>query len=106
MNELKKIDENIDFKLDYMATMFRKISHKRFETYVIQRIWHRLNDNEIQFVTQQYVDRPKDDEYALADLYLPQVKSTSICSNTIDRKSTRESPDRDRILCRLSRYDH
>ena len=74
MKKIKKNNEKIDFKLNYMATMFRKISHKRFETYVIQRIWHRLNDNEIQFVTQQYVDRPKDDEYALADLYLPQVK--------------------------------
>lgn len=73
MKKLRNIDEKIDFKLDYMATMFKKIAHKRFETYVIQRIWHRLNDNDIQFVTQQYVKRPKVDEYALADLYLPQM---------------------------------
>ncbi len=73
MNKLEKIDDKIDFKLDYMARMFRKISHKRFETYVIQRIWHRLDDSRVRFVTQQYVKRPQDDDYALADLYLPQV---------------------------------
>lgn len=69
----ESIPLKIDFKLDYMARMFRKISHKRFETYIIQRIWHRLDDDRVQFVTQQYVKRKIDDRYALADLYLPQV---------------------------------
>jgi hypothetical protein len=64
----------IDFKLDYMAKLFRKISHKRFECYVIQRIWHVLNDDRVKFVVQQYVRRNKEeDKYALADLYLPQL---------------------------------
>lgn len=73
MDSHTRIDEKIDFKLDYMARLFRKISHKRFETYVIQRIWHRLDDDRVQFVSQQYVKRVQDDDYALADLYLPQV---------------------------------
>ncbi len=64
---------NIDYKLDYMARLFRKISHKRFECYVLQRLWHRLNDDRIKFVVQQYVRREKDDKFALADLYLPQL---------------------------------
>ncbi len=63
----------IDYKLDYMARLFRKISHKRFECYVIQRIWHLLNDDRIKFVVQQYIRREKEDKYALADLYLPQL---------------------------------
>ena len=62
-----------DYKLDYMARLFRKISHKRFECYVIQRIWHTLNDERIKFVIQQYVRRNKEDAYALADLFLPQL---------------------------------
>ncbi len=65
---------HIDYKLDYMARLFRKISHKRFECYVIQRIWHSLNDDRVKFVVQQYVRRNKEeDKYALADLYLPQL---------------------------------
>jgi hypothetical protein len=63
----------IDFKLDHMARLFRKISHKRFECYVIQRIWHSLNDDRVKFVVQQYIRRDKEDKYALADLYLPQL---------------------------------
>ena len=66
---------SIDYKLDYMARIFRKISHKRFECYVIQRIWHTLNDDRVKFVVQQYIrrDRKEEDKYALADLYLPQL---------------------------------
>lgn len=64
----------MDYKLEYMARLFRKISHKRFECYVIQRIWHTLNDDRVKFVVQQYVRRDKEvDRYALADLYLPQL---------------------------------
>ena len=62
-----------DYKLDYISRLFRKIRNKRFETYVIQRIWDLLNDDSIRFVTQQYFRRNETGEYALADLYLPQI---------------------------------
>lgn len=62
----------MDFKLDYMARLFRSIRNKRFESCAIQRIWHQLDDDRVQFVTQQYFKR-KDGGYALADLYLPQI---------------------------------
>ena len=62
-----------DYKLDYMTRLFRKIRNKRFEAYVIQRIWDLLNDDSIRFVTQQYFKRNENGKYALADLYLPQI---------------------------------
>lgn len=52
--------------------MLTKISHKRLESYVIHRIWNKLNRTDIRFDFQQYVRR-KDGKYALADLYLPQL---------------------------------
>ena len=55
-----------------MARLFRSIRNKRFESYAIQRIWHQLDDDRVQFVTQQYFKR-EDGGYALADLYLPQI---------------------------------
>ena len=64
--------EIMDFKLDYMARLFRSIRNKRFESYAIQRIWHLLDDERVKFVTQQYFNR-EDGSYALADLYLPQI---------------------------------
>ena len=62
-----------DYKLDYMTRLFRKIRNKRFEAYIIQRIWDLLNDDSIRFVTQQYFKRNENGNYALADLYLPQI---------------------------------
>lgn len=62
-----------NYKLDYMTRLFRKIRNKRFEAYVIQRIWDLLNDDSIRFVTQQYFKRNENGKYALADLYLPQI---------------------------------
>ena len=64
----------MDYKLDYIARLFRKIRNKRFESYAIQRIWHRLDDPRVRFVTQQYFKRQDNGRYALADLYLPQLK--------------------------------
>ena len=71
--KLKVTTMEYDYKLDYMTRLFRKIRNKRFEAYVIQRIWDLLNDDSIRFVTQQYFKRDENGKYALADLYLPQI---------------------------------
>lgn len=60
------------FKLDYMIRLFHSIRNKPYESYVIQRIWHRLDDERVFFVTQQYFLR-SNSSYALVDLYLPQL---------------------------------
>lgn len=51
--------------------MLAKTTHKPTESYVINRIWHKLDDIRVRFILQQYVRRKG--EYALADLYLPQI---------------------------------
>lgn len=67
------MNDNIaSFKLDYLTRLFHSIRNKRFESYVIHRIWHQLNDDGIQFLVQQYHALP-DGKYALIDLYLPQI---------------------------------
>lgn len=62
-----------EYKLDYIARLFRSIRNKRFESYVIQRIWHKLDDDRVLFSTQQFIERDNNGKYALADLYLPQL---------------------------------
>ena len=59
------------FQREIITKMLAKIAHKPIESYVINRIWHRLNDIRVRFVLQQYVRRK--DGYAFADLYLPQI---------------------------------
>ena len=59
-------------KLDFITKQFSRAEKKRFENYVITRIFHLLDDLSIKFITQQYVVRP--DGRALTDLYFPQLK--------------------------------
>jgi very-short-patch-repair endonuclease len=59
-------------KIDYITRQFYRAEKKRFEHYVVTRIWHLLNDLSIKFVTQQYVTRPEG--RALTDMFFPQLK--------------------------------
>lgn len=58
-------------KLEYISRQFSKAEKKRFEHYVVTRIWHLLNDISIKFVTQQFVSRPEG--RALTDMFFPQL---------------------------------
>jgi hypothetical protein len=62
----------MNYKLDYITRILQKTSKKRIENYVISRIWHQLNNDEIKISHQQYVNRG-DGKYALTDLYFPQL---------------------------------
>ena len=58
-------------KLNYVTRQLSRATKKRFEHYVVTRIWHLLNDCSIKFTTQQYVIRPGG--HALTDMYFPQL---------------------------------
>ncbi len=70
--QMKTIKKPIDYQLDYMERLFFKLKFKKTESYVIHRIWDKLDDSRIRFETQQTVNLP-DGKTALADLYLPQL---------------------------------
>lgn len=59
-------------RTNYILRSLSKISKKRWEHYAINRIYHRLDDPEIEFVCQQCIRR-NDDQIALVDLFLPQL---------------------------------
>ncbi len=60
----------ISSKDDYILRSLSKIKHKKYEHFVINRLFHRLNDPDIEFVCQQRVRRPTGN--ALTDLFFPQ----------------------------------
>jgi very-short-patch-repair endonuclease len=60
-------------KTAYIIRSLSKISSKRWEHYVINRLYHRLNDPEIEFICQQCI-RKADGRVYLVDLYFPQFK--------------------------------
>lgn len=57
-------------KLNYITRQLSRAENKRFEHYVVTRIWHLINDLTIKFTTQQYVVRPTG--RALTDMFFPQ----------------------------------
>lgn len=59
-------------KLEYIAKQFSKARKKKYEHYVVTRIWHLLNDLSVKFVTQQYVSRSG--TWALTDMFFPQLQ--------------------------------
>ena len=60
-------------KTDYILRSITKVRHKRWEFFVITRILHKLDDSELEFVTQQLVRQPDGSRY-LTDLYFPQLE--------------------------------
>ena len=60
-------------KEEYILRSLSKIRHKKWELFVITRILHKLDDPDIEFVCQQYINI-KGDSHHLADLCFPSLK--------------------------------
>jgi hypothetical protein len=46
-------------KLEFVAKQLDKTKRKRYEQLVVHRIWNRIDDLNVKFVTQQFVKRPE-----------------------------------------------
>ncbi len=61
----------MSYKVEFITRLFQKTSSKAIEHYCLTRLWHKLDNDEIKIVPQQYVNRHSD-KYALTDVYFPQ----------------------------------
>lgn len=61
-----------DEKREYLIKTFSRTKRKDYENYILTAIWHRIHNNNIQPVTQQYI-KLNNGKYALIDLYFPQI---------------------------------
>lgn len=59
-------------KDDYVLRSLSKTRHKRIEHFVVNRIYHLLDDPEIEFICQQLVRRKEGP--ALTDMFFPQFR--------------------------------
>ncbi|WP_193751403.1 AbaSI family restriction endonuclease [Bacillus coahuilensis] len=59
-------------KYNYIKAQLAKTNKKNDENYVVTRLWNKLDNTDIKFITQQYVVR-ENGKYALTDMYFPQV---------------------------------
>ena len=61
-------------KDEYLLRNFSKITHKKWELFVITRILHTLNDPDIEYVCQQYINPKNSVNAYLADICFPTLK--------------------------------
>ncbi|WP_160037137.1 AbaSI family restriction endonuclease [Paenibacillus sp. An7] len=60
-------------KRDYLVKTLSRTKRKDYENYIINAIWHKLDNLELKPVSQQYVKR-NNGKHALMDLYFPQLQ--------------------------------
>lgn len=65
------IDREMNDKREYIARQLARTHNKKYENYVVTRIWHKLDRLDVKLVTQQYVSRSNG--HALIDLFFPQI---------------------------------
>ncbi|MGE7828561.1 AbaSI family restriction endonuclease [Paenibacillus sp. NPDC093718] len=60
-------------KRDYLVKTLSRTKRKDYENYIINAIWHKIDNMELKPVSQQYV-KLKNGKHALMDLYFPQLQ--------------------------------
>lgn len=94
----------MDYQLDYMERLFFSIKFKKTESYVIHRIWNKLDDARIQFKVQQKIMFPNG-KYALADLYLPQLNIFVEINKPFHEAQKKEDEYRNATIVNLTHCD-
>ena len=77
-------------KLYYLVKTLSRTERKDYENYVVNRIYHLLNDLDIKPMTQKYVKRSNG--YCLIDLYFPQFNIGIECDE--QHHKIQETPDK------------
>lgn len=60
-------------KVEYVARSLSRGTHKKYETFIINEVYSRLNNPNLEIATQQHVVT-KNDGTKYIDLYFPQLK--------------------------------
>lgn len=93
---------DLEDKTQYLASALTKISHKGLELYCITRIWHLLNDLDIEPVFQQHVALPNG-QRALIDLYFPQIKLAVEINEPYHKKQEDKDKTRNRNIVTITK---
>lgn len=89
----------------YVTRSLAKLTRKPWELFAISRILHKLDDDEIEFVMQQYVRREAGSR-ALTDLYFPQFSLHLEIDEPHHEKAAHSKSDRLRELDIIEATDH
>jgi very-short-patch-repair endonuclease len=86
-----------DEKMEYLIKTLSRTSRKDYENYVINSIWTKLDNSEIEIVSQQYINDPKDKrKYYFIDLYFPAVNIGIECDEAHHKNEETKKADKKR----------
>lgn len=92
-------------KKEYIVNQLKRTFNKKYENYCITRIYHLLNRDDVQIITQQMFRRKKDGKIALADLYFPQINLSieidephHFSQKDADKERTKEILERKKLI--------
>jgi hypothetical protein len=91
-------------KTDYILRSLQKVSKKKWELFIVSRIIHCLNDDDIEFVTQQLVHRP-DGARALTDIFFPQFSVHLEIDEPFHTKTVSKDDKRSQDIVEVTGHD-
>jgi very-short-patch-repair endonuclease len=93
-NEIKTIK---DEKMIYLIKTLSRTRRKDYENYVVNAIWNKLNNNEIEIVSQQYIYNVKDPrKHYFIDLYFPALNIGIECDEAHHQNEGNKERDTER----------
>jgi len=90
--------EITDPKTLYLVKTLSRTKRKDYENYVINAIWQRLNNSDIEVVSQQYVEDAKNQNgrsHYFIDLYFPSLNIGIECDEAFHKKQSKRDRDRE-----------
>ncbi|MFI3165525.1 MAG: hypothetical protein R3Y32_03465 [Bacillota bacterium] len=85
----------VDKKLNYLIKTFSRTKRKDYENFIINAIWNKMDRDDIQPVSQQYVNLGNG-KYSLLDLYFPQLNLAIECDESYHQEN--KAHDRQREI--------
>ena len=84
-----------DPKIIYFIKTLSRTKRKDYENYVVNSIWNKLNNDEIEIITQQYIFNPKDDrKHYFIDLYFPAINIGIECDEAYHLNEENKKSDK------------
>ena len=92
-------------KFEYILNQFHRTWNKKRENYCIERIYNKLDNLDLQIVTQQMF-RKSDGKIALADLFFPQLKLSVEIDEEYHKNNVETDNERtEEIKARMERFE-
>ena len=93
-----QVKEIIDPKTLYLIRTLSRTKRKDYENYVINAVWHKLGNNDLEVVSQQYVEdvnKKTGRSHYFIDLYFPSLNIGIECDEAYHKRQSKNDKVRE-----------